>query len=155
MMKNFIKPKYLWHGSPIKKNKLISKQAFSLKNKEERQIGIYATNIKERSIAMAILHQKGVRGSRLNFPKGKVIGTIFNGWPKQKYFYLYKLSSKTFSKIPRNDWEFISKESVKPLKVVRLKTSDYIHLIKKATPREKIIWKKMVVRFKAKNPKKI
>ncbi|MCK4552772.1 hypothetical protein KAT80_01035 [Candidatus Pacearchaeota archaeon] len=143
-----MKPKYLWHGSQIKKNKLISKQAFSLKNKEERQIGIYVTNIKERSIVMAILHQKGVRGSRLNFPKGKVIGTIFNGWPKQKYFYLYKLSSKTFKQI--DNWQWVSKESIKPLKVERLKTSDYIHMIRKATPREKKIWKEQLKKFRKK-----
>ncbi len=143
-----VKPKYLWHGNLIKKNKLISKQAFSIKNKEERQIGIYATNIKDRSIVMAILHQKGVRGSRLNFPKGKVIGTIFNGWPKQKYFYLYKLSSKTFEQI--DNWQWISKESIKPLKVERLKTSDYVHLIRKATPREKKIWKEQLKKFRKK-----
>ena len=141
-----MKPRFLWHGSPIKKDKLISKQATGISKKVDMQRGVYATNKKNRAIAFGLISQKDVKGSKLNFPKGKVIGTVFNGWPKQKYFYLYKLPSKTFKQI--DNWQWISKEKVKILKVEKLKTSDYIHMIRKATPREKKLWKEQLKKFR-------
>ena len=116
----------LYHGSSrkLKRNRLIPKQARSAKNKAGNQFAVYATDRKDFAIVMALLHQKGVGISRVNFPKNKAIGTIYVGWPKQKYFYLYTLSSKGFELVPRSKGEWISKEEIKPLKVERLKTKE-------------------------------
>ncbi|MGD9276795.1 MAG: hypothetical protein PVJ67_06510 [Candidatus Pacearchaeota archaeon] len=128
--------KYLWHGSPRKLKELIPRQATGLNKKEDRQIGVYATDKRDRAIAMTLINLKGVRGgTRLIFPRGKVKGIVFEGWPTQEYFYLYTLPKEGFSKI--DNWQWISKKKIIPLKIEKLKTKDYIPMIRKGTKKEK------------------
>lgn len=143
-----VKPNFLWHSSPKKLKVLKPSRATGISKKEDRQKKVYSTNKKDRAIVFGLISQKDVRGARLNFPNKKVIGTIFNGWPKQKYFYLYKLSSKTFK--PIDEWQWVSDEKVKPIKIEKIKTSDYIHLVRKATLREKKIWEERIKKFEEK-----
>lgn len=139
----------LYHGSSRKLKILKPKQATGIYKKEDRQIGIYATNNKEKAIAMAMIHLKGIVGpTRMSFPKGEIIGIIFGGWPTQKYFYLYTLSSKSFSKL--DEWQYISKENIVPLKIGKLETKNYSHLIRFATKKEKESLQKGLKKFKEK-----
>lgn len=132
-MQNLIE---LYHGSPRKINILEPKLATGMGKDSNRQIGVYATDKKDRAIAMALIHLKGIKGgTRLNFPSGKVDGIVFNGWPTQKYFYLHILPSESFEKV--DSWQYISKECVVPVRVERLKVSDYIHMLRKGTRQER------------------
>jgi hypothetical protein len=146
----------LYHGTSkkIAGKKLIPKQARSAKNKASNQVAIYATDRKDFAIVMALLHQGGVsRFCRINFLKGKAIGTIFEGWPNQKYFYLYTLPSKDFALIPRSKGEWISHKEVVPSKIEKLETKDYLHLLRKGTPGEFKKYRELIKRAKARKLK--
>lgn len=93
-----MKPEHLYHGSvrEIDGNKLLPKQAEDLEEKPENlRRAVYATNIKEIAISMALISCKGVIYSSLRFIK-KPFGIIYEGWPQQKHIYLYTLPIKTF-----------------------------------------------------------
>ena len=143
-----MKPKYLYHGSGREiKGNLIPKKAFDLdKTKNNTMKGIYASSHKEEAIAMGILKCKGVKGSSVHMGRNNGIinmdAVIYGGWPKQKYIYLYTLSSETFENRPKGSPQWVSSESVKPKKVEKLLVKDYIHLIRKATKKEKEKWVK-------------
>jgi hypothetical protein len=134
-----MKPKYLYRGSvrEIKGNKLLPKQASDLGERPENlRCAVYATNIKDIAIAMALISCKGVNCSSLYF-KRRPFGVIYEGWPKQKYIYLYMLPSKTFKQEGGSGNQWYSIEPVKPSKVEKLKVSDYISLVRKSTDKER------------------
>ena len=141
-----MKRKYLYHGSEIAiKGNLIPKKAFDLdKTQDNIMKGIYASSHKEQAIAMGILKCKVVKGSSVHIGRNNGIinmdAVIYGGFPKQKYIYLYTLSSKTFENKPKGSPQWVSPESVKPEKVEELLVKDYIHLIRKATKKEKEKW---------------
>lgn len=136
----------LYHGSSKKLigKKLVPKQTIDLEKNPENIIkGVYATDIRDAAIAMAIICSEGVNYSSLDFEKykkGKSKGIIYKGTPKQNYIYLYSLPSETFAKSKGIAHQFVSKVSVKPLKIEKLKIRDYVHLIRKATKKEKERW---------------
>ena len=139
----------LYHGSPIKKEVLIPRKANGISKKADRQVGVYASNKKDRAIAMALIHLKGIYGpSRLNFPKGGVIGTVYYGWPKQKYLYLYTIDSKNFKKI--DSWQWITHKELKPIKIEKLKVKDFIYMIRKGTEKERKIIEERIRRLEKK-----
>ena len=140
------KPKFLYHGSP---NKLIGKSLIPSKGydsedrPENNQLGVYATNVKEIAIAMAIVSSKGVIGAGLDdYKLGKAPGVIHVGKLKQKYVYLYTLSSKEFKPTPSIKDQWISKKSVKPIKIEKLYINDYKHLIRYSKKDEREKWEK-------------
>lgn len=144
-----MKPKYLYHGSvrKIEGDKLLPKQAEDLEEKSENlHCAVYATNVKDIAIAMALISCKGVKFSSLYF-KVSPFGVIYEGWPKQEYIYLYTLSSKTFKQKGGSGNQWYSKEPVKPSKVEKLKVNDYISLVRKSTDRER---KKFFEKYKHK-----
>lgn len=131
-----MKIKFLYHGTPrrIKTKFLIPKKPQDLENKKENTIkAVYATYIKNSAIAMAIISAKGVISGTLNYRKKSV---VYEGWPKQKYVYLYTLPSESFSRSSKKSSQWISKKPVKPTKIEKLKIKDYLHLIRKATKKE-------------------
>ena len=74
-----MKPKYLYHANVrrIEGNKLLPRQAKDLENLPENlHKAVYATNIKNIAIAMAIISCKGVNASSLKFKK-KPFGIIY------------------------------------------------------------------------------
>ena len=132
-----MKPKFLYHGS-IRKilGYLTPHKPEDLENRKENiKKGVYASNIKNDSIAMAIISSKGVIYASLSFKKRKK-ALIYEGWPKQRYIYLYTLPSITFNKSSNKSSQWVSRIKVKPTKIERLKIKDYIHLIRKATEKE-------------------
>ena len=140
------KPQHLYHGSP---NKLIgdklnpSKGDDSDERPENKLLGVYATDRKDFAIVMSILSCKDVIGGSIEgFTKNKIIAKIYGEFPKQKNVFLYTLSSKTFKPTKSIKHQYISKVPVKPIKIEKIKVSDYKHLIKKATKIETQKWMK-------------
>lgn len=137
-----MKPKRLYHGSmnKLRGHKLVPKKAKDIEKRAANILkGIYATGIRDAAIAMAIISGKSVRRSSLSFYPPR--GIVHEGWPRRKYFYLYTLPSDTFKEIPKGSTQWVSLEPVKPIKIERLRVSDYIHLIRKATRKEEKEWK--------------
>ena len=94
---------------------------------------------------MGIIRCKGVGSATCGTPRAKsnkIIAIIYEGTPKQTYFFLYTLPSKSFVNRPRGSHEWVSSKPIKPEKVERLSVKNYIHLIKKATKKEKKDWLK-------------
>ncbi len=95
---------------------------------------------------MGILKSKGVHRSSID--RGRHNGAptmdtvIYNGSPKQNFFYLYTLPSENFVNRPKGSLQWISSKPVKPLKVERLPIREYMNLIRKATKKEKEDWNK-------------
>jgi hypothetical protein len=137
------KPKVLYHGSSKKLigEKLVPKKPTDLENKKENLYeGIYATDIKDLAITMAIICSKGVISSGLNFQKNNPEGIIYNGWPEQEKVFIYTLPSKSFKQTGKIKHQFVSKTPVKPLKLERVSIKDYPDLFRKATKKEKEEW---------------
>jgi len=146
-----MKPRYLYHGSGKKLigDKLLPKKANDLdeKNIDNSLKGIYASSVREEAIAMALFGCSSVKGGSLGMQKIKrkfkiISAIIYHGWPKQKYIYLYVLPSETFQNRPRGSPQWVSSKPVKPKKLEKLLVADYIHLVRKATKKEKIEWSK-------------
>jgi hypothetical protein len=134
-----MKPKYLYHGTrkKINGNKLEPRKSIGLGNKEKDKLtAIYATNKKNAAIVMGII--SGAKLSSMHFYGGKAKGKIYEGWPKRNEVYLYFLPSDSFTKL--DSWQWASNQPVKFSKVKKLKTKDYLHLIRKATKKEKEDW---------------
>lgn len=130
--------KFVYHGSPkkIRGSFLVPHKPSDLgKKKENLKKGVYASHIKDNAIAMAIICAKGVISGSLDFNKRKK-GIIYEGWPKQKYFYLYVLPNKNFLRSSKNSSQWVSNKLVKPIKIEKLRIKDYLYLIKKATNKE-------------------
>lgn len=145
------KPKFLFHGSPkkIKGGFLVPRQPRDLENRKENlKRGIYASDMKDRAISMALISGRGVICSALDFTKRKK-AIVYEGWPKQKYVYLYILPSENFSKSNKNSSQWVSSKKVKPIKIKKLKVKDYIYLIRKATQKEvEKLYKKYKLKMK-------
>jgi len=132
------KPEYLYHGSPykLKGKRLIPKKAKGAA-KHDILKAVYATDSKQYAIAMSLIACKGVGNSSLSvISKNKAKGIIYSGWPEQKEVYLYVLPSEEFVNIPKGSCQWVSFKSVKPICVKKLKLSDYIHLVRKASKKE-------------------
>ena len=140
-----MKPKYVYHGSGKKmEGDLIPKKASDLAGTKDNILkGVYASDNKNEAIAMGIVRCKGVGSASVGTPRAKsnkIIAIIYNGTPKQTYFYRYTLPSKSFVNRPRGSHDWVSPKPVKPEKVEKLKVKNYIKLIRNATKEEKEKW---------------
>jgi hypothetical protein len=127
----------LYHGSTKKLigDKLIPKPAQDLGERPENlHTAVYATSMKEAAIAMALISCEGVITSSLYYKTP--YGVIYEGWPKQRFIYLYTLPSKTFVQSKKGSKQYHSLEQVKPLRKDKLLVKDYLSLIRKATDKE-------------------
>lgn len=150
------KPKYLYHGSGkgLVGDKLVPKKANDLAGTEDNSLnGIYASSVKDQAISMALHSCEGVGEGELGMHKvnGELKiqdSVIYRGWPTQKYVYLYTLPSETFNNKPLGSAQWVSFDSVKPVKIEKLPVEKYIHLVRKATDkeREKFFKKHNIVR---------
>ncbi len=143
-----MKPKYVYHGSArkLKGDMVIPRKAPDLgKNPDNILKGVYASDLKKEAIAMGVSRCKGVGDFSCGVYRKKstkVDTIIYSGWPKQKYFYLYTLPSKTFTNKPKGSSQWVSLRRVLPKKVEKLRVEDHIHLLRKATKQEKKDWVK-------------
>jgi hypothetical protein len=147
-----MKPEFLYHGSVrIVRGKFTPRVAKDLDdNPDNIHKAVYATDIKEVAISMAIISCKGVGSSNLNFKKAPY-GKIIDGEPKQKYIYLYIFPANKFKQLGGDGRQWACFDPIKPLSVEKLAVSDYMHLIKRATPAEVKRWYK---KYAYKIPKK-
>ena len=133
------KPNYVYHGSPKNiKGKFIPKIPRDLgKNNHNIMNGVYASSARNKAIGMAVCGAKGVISSGMGFDIGeKRKGVIYEGWPVQKYVYLYIFDSETFERYPKNSTQFVSMKAVKPVKVEKFETKNYLKLVRKASKKE-------------------
>ena len=135
-----MKPKYVYHGSGIKiEGALVPRKANDLTGDPYGSLkGVYATHLRKWAMIMGILSCKGVKSSSTHVKgKRKIDAIIHSGWPKQDYFYLYTLSSKTFKEKPKGSAQWVSLKAVKPKKIEKLLVKNYIHWIKKPIRKKK------------------
>ena len=133
-----MKIKFFYHGSPkkIKGKFLLPNKPQDLeKKKENLRKAVYATNLKKSAIAMALICSKGVVSASIDIKKGKK-AIVYEGWPKQKYVYLYTLPKKGFVKSKGISGQHVSSEPVCLIKTERIKVKNYLNLIRKATKKE-------------------
>lgn len=135
-----MKIRYLYHGStrPLVGEYLLPNKPYDLENKlDNLHEAVYATSNINIAIVMAIISSKGVNYASLKFDK-KPYGEIYEGWPKQKFVYLYVLPSKTFIQSGEKGKQWISNVKVKPLKCLKIKIDKYLSLVRKVDlPRNK------------------
>ena len=139
------KPKYLYHGSGKKLigDTLTPKKANDLAGTKDNSLnGIYTSSVKDQAISMALHSCKGVGEGELGMHKvnGELRiqdSIIYRGWPNQKYIYLYTLPSENFHNKPLGSAQWVSFKSVKPEKIEKLLVKEHIHLVRKATDRER------------------
>ena len=137
-------PNVLYHGSPnkLRGDMLNPSWGDDSEERPENNIrGVYATDRKDLAMVMAMVRCKDVIGGSIEgYKKGKLDARLYGNYPKQEFIYLYYLSSKGF-KITRIDkHQFVSKVAVKPIKVEKIKVSDYYHLARVATKAETSKW---------------
>ena len=138
-----MKPELVYHGSAktLVGERLKPRKARDLgNNPANTQNGIYATDVKNHAIIMAILGSKGVEYSSLAISDPDAKGIVFKGWPEQKEVFVYDLSPRSFKRTGENSHQWVSLEAVKPKMIEKIKVEDYIHLIRGATAEEKKKW---------------
>lgn len=141
------KPKYVYHGSSRRISGPFNPNVPNdlTKSKDNNINAIYATSSKIKAIAMGICASKGVARSGMDFEIGnRSKGIIYEGWPKQKYVYLYTFISDTFERSPKNSTQFVSRSSVSPVKIEKMEISKYIHLVRRASKKEIIDVAKLI-----------
>lgn len=82
----------------------------------------------------------GVKGSATHTRDRKVDAIIYDGFPEQDYFYLYTLNSDGFENKPSGSCQWVSLKPVKPVRMERLSVKDHIHLVRKASKKEREKW---------------
>lgn len=130
------KPKFLYHGSSIKVDMLLPKQAEDWLAPLGNEIGVYATSNKDIALAFALGARKDKDGnvSRFIFHKNnKSVQMIFAlGSPNfGEKGYLYILPNESFEHLSGSQW--ISSKSVKPSDIIEINVDDYLHLFRYAT----------------------
>lgn len=128
-----VKPRYLYHGSgrEFQEGMLIPKKPSSNELNNSLK-GVYATQLRKWAMIMGILGSRGVKSSSTHVKgKRKIDAFVYSGWPKQNYFYVYTVSPRTFKENPKGSAQWISKKSVKPIKIEKFPMRKYIHWIKK------------------------
>lgn len=129
-----MKTLYIYHGSPKKLigKKIIARLPHDIKNKKENILkGVYASDLKEVAIAMAIISCRGVLYASLSTSKPTAKpGIIHEGWPTQKYVYLYTFNAKDFKKTSKSSHQWRCLKSIEPINTKKLKVKNYLYLIK-------------------------
>jgi hypothetical protein len=140
----------LYHGSPreLKGKELIPTQPEDVNENENNLVkGVYATDVKNAAIAMAIISCDGVNGASLDMRR-KVPGIIYEGKPNQNFIYLHTLDSKGFRELGKH--QYVSENPVKPIKTEKLKIKDYISFVRNADDEEKRKWNEKLNAWKKK-----
>ncbi len=134
--------KILYHGSSrkLKGECLLPGQGEDSDDRpQNQQKGVYAWDIKNMAIMMAIISAANGMGSVDQFEEP--YGTLYAKFPENKEVYVHHLNAEDFSQTPGTDHQFISEKPIKPIKTETINTSDFKHLIRKATPKEISTWK--------------
>jgi len=130
--------KILYHGS----GKLISSKYVKVSKPSDNSqdencsLGVYATDRKDIAIGMSLTTEKYTK-SFGDYSK-KPFKTVFvRGKPKQKFVYIYKVSSKYFIENPKGSHQWISNKDVLILNKEKFLVSELNEFWRKATSNEK------------------
>lgn len=120
------KPKYLYHGSKYKVNKLIPHTAKGNPAENGAEYGVYAFAKMEAAqpFALSILPFSN-GGLSIYIDDDTSITTVSAGiFISDSIGYIYKLPSETFVQLDERQW--ISRVAVKPVEVFEFHTRDYL-----------------------------
>ena len=123
---------FLWHGSPVKVDKLIPNQACDVAFEEGCRLAVYATSNRNMAICFAM-------GCVENDPPGdkEPTRTMMPEYGDKMVFegchpnyggkgYLYKLDAKGFVHAMGSQWTCF--EEVTPLEVIEINVDDFMDL---------------------------
>ncbi len=134
-----MKPKFLYHGSNVlikgkflKVNRPIDKS--SIHNFIH---GVYATNRKDVAKGMALTGFKFTK-SFGDYSKKPYKSIFVRGKPKEKFVYVYKVSSLSFNERPKGSHQWVSESDVKIISVEKFSVSELGEYWRKATAKEKL-----------------
>mgnify|MGYP006989190130 CR=1 FL=1 len=120
------KPEYLYHGSQYKLEILIPQQAAGGRDLDS-MAAVYAAETMDQVIpfALPIRWYPDNPGGRRDFAchDGKIL-LIYGSLDPRGIGYVYKVRADSFEKI--DDWQWISRESCRPVEVIEIKVSDYL-----------------------------
>ena len=131
-------PKSLYHGSgkEITSRYLNPNKPLDNSKKENCICGVYATDRRDIAIGMALTTEKYTK-SFGDYSK-KVFKAIFvRGKPKQKFVYIYKVSSNNFIEKPKGSHQWICKTNVLIIEKKKLLVSKLDESWRKASKEEK------------------
>lgn len=130
--------KFLYHGSgvSISSKYLIPGMPSDKSQKENYLLGVYAADRKDIAIGMSLTTEKYTK-SFGDYSKKHFKAIFVRGKPKQKYVYLYKLSSSGFFEKPKGSHQFISDKKVEILEKQKFLVSELNDYWRIATKREK------------------
>lgn len=123
-----MKMEYLYHGSPIKVEKLEPNQAVDVGFKEGCQLAVYATTSKKMAICFAMgCVEIGADAERTMMPQYGDKMLFKNCHPNYgSKGYIYYLDKSKFVHALGSQWVCYS--SIKPEKVVEIEVDDYLDL---------------------------
>jgi hypothetical protein len=137
-------PKVLYHGSPNKLKGETLNPSYgddSEERPENNLLAVYATDLKDTAIVMAMIACKGVKGGSLDgYKDGKLIARLHGNYPKQEFVHLHYLPTETFKVTKINKHQFVSLVAVKPIKTEKVKVKENTHLVRIATKEETDKW---------------
>jgi len=123
------KPKYLYHGSRYKLDKLKPQQAYGSPMENGDEYGIYAYENKNMVIPFSLTITPFANGSMAIYVDDKTSDVTINAGilDENTIGYIYTVSSETFEKIDDQQW--LSKDEVIPVEINIIHTKDYMHKI--------------------------
>ena len=130
--------KYLFHGSgkAISSKYLKVNKPSDTSQDENCIYGVYATDREDIAIGMSLTTEKYTK-SFGDYSKKPFQAVFVRGKPKQKFVYVYKVSSKGFVEKPKGSHQFISEKDVLILERKKLLVSELSNFWRKATSKEK------------------
>ena len=131
-------PKYLFHGSgnAIFSKSLKVNKPSDASQKENCIYGVYTTDRRDIAIGMSLTTEKYTK-SFGDYSKKPFKAIFVRGKPKQKYVYVYKVSSKGFVEKPKGSHQWICEEDTLILEKEKLLVSELDNFWRKATSKEK------------------
>jgi hypothetical protein len=121
----------LYHGSSKRLEQLEPRQATGLGEASDQQIAVYATHHRMLAIAFAMRGIPDAHGNLLweletETDPPQIVYSA--GTPRiGKTGFLYQFSSDGFEAV--DDWQWVSKQMVKPIAVEEFLIDDYLHWV--------------------------
>lgn len=133
-----MRPLYLFHGSGnlIKEKYLLPFKASDKSNSENSLTGVYASEFLEIAQGMALTTCKYTR-SFADYSSRPFQVVFVRGNPKERYIYIYKVSSIGFNELPENSHQWVNLQKVKIIECKKYSSKNLNQLWRKATLSEK------------------
>ena len=122
----------LWHGSPVRTDRLIPKQAYDTGFREGCRLAVYATSMRNMAICFALgcVYNEPAAGKEAKRTMMPEYGDkmVFEGCHPNYggKGYLYKLDGSRFVHSMGTQW--VCFEEVTPLEIIEIDVDDYLDL---------------------------